>query len=222
MTDTSINTSNEVAPRKEVTADPGPWGSSKPRPQGAAPQPLPGTLPRSIPRSIPSARLVDVLAGPLGLIALAASLGLENELHRHFLVALSVALFALAFRGAGSSSTRISQDTRTTPTTMQHDNAPTTEAAAPLTSSSHVLIEGTFDGLDAQEILLSMLNSKIDYHTRRTFSSMERFGEPDQGSERRLEQLRSTRTAIREALAKAIEGRQSVRIDSTVRITIGA
>ncbi len=199
-----------------ATVDPGPWGAAaaadgefSAESTAESTAGLAATVSdKSVRREEP---LREVFLGPLALIALTASFGVESEIHRHFFLATSIILLALAFRGAGS---------KTTKSTMKQHNDVTAPTKAAPSSSSHVLIEGTFDGLDAQEILLSMLNSKIDYHTRRTFGSMERFGEPDHGSERRLEKLKATRDAVRATLAQAIEGRQSVRIDSTVQITI--
>lgn len=89
------------------------------------------------------------------------------------------------------------------------------------TTSRHVLIEGAFSAADAREVLLSLLTFKVDFHKRRNFSSMERTGQPDRASERRIEQLRTTLDDVSAALSEAIAADLPVHVRSTIRLTVG-
>ncbi len=85
--------------------------------------------------------------------------------------------------------------------------------------SSHVLIDGIFDAPNALEILLTMLNAKIDYHERRSFSLRERFGETDHASLKRIEQLTATREEIKQAVTRAKEAGTRLQIRSVLELS---
>jgi hypothetical protein len=59
-----------------------------------------------------------------------------------------------------------------------------------------VLVKGTFSPGEAQELLLALLNSKINFHNTKDFSSRERFGRPDAHSQERLKHLKSARQQV--------------------------
>lgn len=48
------------------------------------------------------------------------------------------------------------------------------------------LIDGEFSQKDAKEILIQLINDKINFHVRKNFSSNIRFGFVDENSEKRV------------------------------------
>ncbi|MEI8141914.1 MAG: hypothetical protein WCG90_03500 [Chitinophagia bacterium] len=55
------------------------------------------------------------------------------------------------------------------------------------------LINGVFDSLDATEIVLSMINKKIEYHELNSFSNLIKFNEKDVHLEDRIDALKKDR-----------------------------
>lgn len=51
------------------------------------------------------------------------------------------------------------------------------------------LIDGEFNQKDAKEVLVQLINDKINFHVRRNFSSKIRFGYADENSEKRITAL---------------------------------
>jgi hypothetical protein len=82
------------------------------------------------------------------------------------------------------------------------------------------LIKGTFTPDEAREILLPLLNSKINFHNLKNFSSRERFGKPDADSEQRLKYLMESRKKVQTMLSKSINEEKSVIINSSIKINI--
>ena len=82
------------------------------------------------------------------------------------------------------------------------------------------LIKGTFEPEDAKELLLQLLNSKINFHNRRNWSSQERFGKPDLFSQQKLEYLAEARKNIQTFLTEAIIQKKSVIINSSIELKI--
>ena len=85
------------------------------------------------------------------------------------------------------------------------------------------LIKGIFTPVEAQELLLDLLNSKINFHHKKDFSSRERFGKPDAGSEQKLKYLTESRNKVRTLLSKLISEdneEKSVILNSTIEIII--
>lgn len=65
------------------------------------------------------------------------------------------------------------------------------------------LIKGSFDAEDASEILLNLFSSKLQFHSLKNFSSMERFGVEDPISAQRIPELKKTLGLIEKILADA-------------------
>ena len=82
------------------------------------------------------------------------------------------------------------------------------------------LIKGTFTPDEAREILLQLLDSKINFHNRRNFSYRERFGKPDAYSEQRLEHLMESRKKVMTLVSKSTDEEKSVTINSIIEINI--
>lgn len=80
------------------------------------------------------------------------------------------------------------------------------------------LIDGTFEHNDARELLMQLLDDKINFHHRRNFSWQERFGHHDPHSDNRIAEL----TMVRERLIQefmSTRDAQSLRI--TAKVVIG-
>lgn len=85
------------------------------------------------------------------------------------------------------------------------------------------LINGTFTPSEAQELLLTLLNNKIDFHNKKNWSSRERFGKPDANSEQRLKYLRESRNKVVSLIARLISEdneAKSVTLNSSIEIII--
>jgi hypothetical protein len=82
------------------------------------------------------------------------------------------------------------------------------------------LIKGTFPPDEAREILLQLLDSKINFHNRRNFSSRERFGKADPYSEQRLEHLTESRKKVLTLVSKSTDEGKTITINSTIEINV--
>ena len=82
------------------------------------------------------------------------------------------------------------------------------------------LINGTFTPTEAREILLQLLNSKIDFHNLRNWSSRERFGKPDSYSEQRLKHLEESRKKVEKLFSNSINDENNIIINSSIEINI--
>ena len=82
----------------------------------------------------------------------------------------------------------------------------------------HVLISGEFDNLEAREILLSLIDSKIKFHHVRVFSTEERFGMKDTKSVSRLAELKELREEILRFLKNNEDSDFVYKISSAIAI----
>ena len=85
------------------------------------------------------------------------------------------------------------------------------------------LIKGTFTPSEARDLLLDLLNSKINFHNKKDWSSRERFGKPVADSEQRLKLLRESRSKVETLISKLINKdneEKSVTLNSTIEIII--
>lgn len=82
------------------------------------------------------------------------------------------------------------------------------------------LIKGTFTPIEAREIILQLLDSKINFHNVKNWSSRERFGKPDADSEQRLEHLVESRKRVQALISKSIDEEKTMTINSIIEINI--
>ena len=83
------------------------------------------------------------------------------------------------------------------------------------------LIKGTFTPAEARNLLLDLLNSKINFHNKKNWSSRERFGKPDVDSEQKLQHLRESRSKVETLFSKLINEdneEKSLTLNSTIEI----
>jgi hypothetical protein len=80
------------------------------------------------------------------------------------------------------------------------------------------LIKGSFTPLEAQDILLDVINKKIKFHNLKSLSSQVRLGKPDIDSEIRIEELVATRDYLITIIQAAKNEGCDLVIESTINI----
>ena len=80
------------------------------------------------------------------------------------------------------------------------------------------LIEGKFSPEDAKEVLLELINHKINFHSLKNFSSEERFGQSIEGSKKRIEYLKKAKEKIVKIIDKATDTNCHLRLESSINI----
>ncbi|MFN3755630.1 MAG: hypothetical protein ACK4RM_01620 [Flavobacterium sp.] len=80
------------------------------------------------------------------------------------------------------------------------------------------LINGEFNPNDAKNIILSLINSKIQYHQLEIFSMQERFGIEATHSINRIEELKLTTRDVKEIIKEAESLGLKLKVTSIVEI----
>jgi hypothetical protein len=81
------------------------------------------------------------------------------------------------------------------------------------------LIDGQFNADDALHVLISLFNSKINYHQLESFSNHIRHGSDLSVSENRVQSLRNSIEGIKEVIKLAETNGKQLKIESVVQIT---
>lgn len=79
-------------------------------------------------------------------------------------------------------------------------------------------IEGKFSPEEAKEVLVDLINHKINFHSLKNFSSEERFGKPVEESQKRIEELKESREKIILLIQQAVDKNANLRIESSINI----
>lgn len=88
-------------------------------------------------------------------------------------------------------------------------------------SKTFTLVQGSYSPDDAKEILMNLIQSKIQFHNIRKLSSFEKSGSMDEISEDRISDLKEARKEILDMLKASEEkGISNVVINSTIHITL--
>jgi len=82
------------------------------------------------------------------------------------------------------------------------------------------MIRGDFSPEEAKEILNYLLDKKISFHHMKTFGTEIRFGEVDQKSVQRCEELKQTKAAVNEFIHAVKDQGKHLRIKSTLSFEI--
>lgn len=82
------------------------------------------------------------------------------------------------------------------------------------------LIEGKYIHEEAQEILMNVFYSKINFHVLKNFSMQERFGKADEISLKRVPELRQNIEKIKEIIEEAQTNNKKLKITSTINIEL--
>jgi hypothetical protein len=82
------------------------------------------------------------------------------------------------------------------------------------------LIDGTYSGIEAAEILLSVIDDKIRFHEVKKFSFSIRFGIDSVESVKRLKELKEDRKKITTIIEKQKDNNVEFTISSSINITV--
>jgi hypothetical protein len=85
---------------------------------------------------------------------------------------------------------------------------------------SLTLIEGTFSPDETNEILSNVINSKINFHTAKNWSSQERFGKDDEASQKRIPALIKEMEKLQAILVAAKANNKKVVVSSQIIISL--
>lgn len=88
------------------------------------------------------------------------------------------------------------------------------------TNDTIQLIDGNFSAQDAQEVLMDLINHKIRFHQLRNISWEERFGEPNQHSQKRLKELMKDRDRLSAVLDFAAQHGLNIKLQSKIDILL--
>jgi hypothetical protein len=80
------------------------------------------------------------------------------------------------------------------------------------------LIKGTFSAEECREVLLGLINYKIGFHEKKSFSSEIRTGGPDAASLQRIKELKAIREGLARAFAEAERENAELSVISSVSI----
>lgn len=81
------------------------------------------------------------------------------------------------------------------------------------------LIAGEYSPQEAREILYNLLSSKIEFHSKKDFSSQDRFGKPNLDSRKRIEELREAKEEMLVLMQEALAENKRIKISSEVFIS---
>ncbi|MBN8701782.1 MAG: hypothetical protein J0M08_01870 [Bacteroidetes bacterium] len=82
------------------------------------------------------------------------------------------------------------------------------------------LIKGSFNASDANEVLLTMINSKIAYHEKKILAMREHSGLEDFNSIARIAELRETASELRALVSFAGKSNNGLKITASVKIEL--
>ena len=88
------------------------------------------------------------------------------------------------------------------------------------TNSEFTLIDGTFTAEQAEQVLIALVNYKIDFHNRQDFSNHIRFNDSLEHSKKRINQLQETKITIQDFLKNLKLSDKNLVIKSTITIGI--
>ena len=85
---------------------------------------------------------------------------------------------------------------------------------------SYRLIDGLFSPDEANQLLMTLIEDKINFHQRNNWSSRERFGESDSVSAKRISELRQTKADLAALVAEATAVGMKLTIRGNIEITL--
>ena len=82
------------------------------------------------------------------------------------------------------------------------------------------LIDGIFTAEEAEKVLTTLLNYKIDYHNREDFSNHIRFNQSIEHSKKRIQELYSTKDDIKKMIQESKKEGFNLIINSNITIRL--
>lgn len=86
------------------------------------------------------------------------------------------------------------------------------------TAQTIKLIDGSFSSKEAKEILVNLINNKINFHSRRNLAVEESTGKTDQVSQKRIKELTKAREDIIDFLSNKETSGKGISIHSIIQI----
>lgn len=86
------------------------------------------------------------------------------------------------------------------------------------TTETFQLIDGKFDVTEAQEILMGLVNHKIQFHELKNFGWKERYGTENEHSCKRLKELNKDHERLTAVLEFADQNKLNIEIKSEIKI----
>jgi hypothetical protein len=80
------------------------------------------------------------------------------------------------------------------------------------------LIDGTFNVAEAKDVLTNMFTMKINFHSQKNVSHIERFGTPDDNSKAKVEFLKAEMAKLETIIAEATDKNVSLKVTSAIQI----
>lgn len=87
-------------------------------------------------------------------------------------------------------------------------------------NQEYKLIDGSFTAEDADRVLTTLINYKIDYHNREDFSNHIRFNKDIEHSKKRIQELTKTKKQIKKLIQKSKSEDIKLIIKSNISIEI--
>jgi hypothetical protein len=82
------------------------------------------------------------------------------------------------------------------------------------------LTKGPFTNEEAKEVLFNLINTKINFHNLKNFSSDIRSGKADEVGLKRVLELTEAKTTIDQIISYANKENLKIKIDTDIMITI--
>ena len=80
------------------------------------------------------------------------------------------------------------------------------------------LIDGTFNVAEAKDVLLNMFTMKINFHSQKNVSHLERFGKPDNAALEKVEFLKAELAKLETIIGEAANKNVSLKVSSAIHI----
>lgn len=84
----------------------------------------------------------------------------------------------------------------------------------------YTLIKGEFSPLAAQTILMELINQKINFHNVEILSERIKHGAANEHSEKRIDELTTTKNKIQALVAEAIKSNYQLKVDCEIKIEL--
>ncbi|MFD2515914.1 hypothetical protein ACFSRY_18730 [Pontibacter locisalis] len=82
------------------------------------------------------------------------------------------------------------------------------------------LISGKYTPSEANEVLLKLVDIKINFHKIKNLKSQVKYEMPDAGSDARIKELMEIRAQIVSLIQEAVESNSDVEVESVLNIAI--
>lgn len=81
-----------------------------------------------------------------------------------------------------------------------------------------ILIDGTFSIAEAKDVLINMFTMKINFHSQKNVSHIERFGTPDDNSKAKVEFLKAEMAKLETIITEATDKNVTLKVTSAIHI----